>query len=98
MGTDTPSGIVAMAGPAVRFTCCWAVATPTPMRRTAAPLAAAFKIAFRCWSLIPFSSLLSFINHVFTGVDKHHHHHSPGKRVVGCDFTLVVGVPHERKP
>src|ERR1700741_4316468 len=46
MGTDVPSGNVALAGPALSFTSCCALASPAPSRRTAAPRIAALRIAF----------------------------------------------------
>jgi hypothetical protein len=44
IGTAVPSGIVAVAGPAVRFTVCWAADTPTPRRRIHTAMTAVFKV------------------------------------------------------
>src|SRR5437016_2367763 len=46
MGTTEPSGRVALAGPAVRLTCCWPKATAAANGRMQTTRSAAFKIAF----------------------------------------------------
>src|SRR5215469_14778345 len=101
MGTVVPSGSVVVVGATVRLTCCWPKAAAAPKRKRAATTNVAFSVAFKVWIRIEFLvvigifELQGLINYKFTGIHQHHHQHSSGEDVVGGNFALVVGVPHE---
>src|SRR5437879_4403092 len=100
MCTTVPSGMVMSAGPAVKLTCCWPQATTPPNRRIPPTRTAAFnvslKLLVRMGSLVVLVSV-GLVDHKFPGINQHHHQHSAGENIVGGDFALVVGVPHERE-
>src|SRR5215469_11201548 len=52
MGTVLPSGMVAVAAPAVTLTTCWPKPVAAAMRRNALPRTAAFSVVFDLESLI----------------------------------------------
>src|SRR5882762_10167039 len=106
MGTVAPSGVIRLAGAAVRVTL-WATARLAPRRRTVVARIAVFRLVLRKLNRIAAllvvsvfriemgSKLVGFIDHKLPGVHQHHHHHSAGEDVVGGNFALVVRVPHE---
>jgi hypothetical protein len=47
IGTIEPSGMVAVVGPAVKLTCCWARRAVAPRRRIVTAHTAVFRVAFR---------------------------------------------------
>jgi len=94
MGMLDPSGIGALAGAAVRLTCCWATAPPASRSaETASPdlIRADLKILDRMGLLLV---LFRFVDHEFARIDEHHHEHPARKYVVGGDLALIVRVPH----
>src|SRR5579871_4382767 len=52
MGITVPSGMVVVAGPAVRLTCCWPKLIATTQRRNTLTRAAAFRVVFAVESFI----------------------------------------------
>src|SRR6267142_4157516 len=108
MGTVAPSGVIRLAGAAVRVTL-WATARLAPRRRTVVARIAVFRLVLRKLNRIAAllvvsvfriemgSKLVGFIDHKLPGVHQHHHHHSAGEDVVGGNLAFVVGVPHEGK-
>src|SRR5215470_439745 len=94
--------MVTLAGPAVKFTCCWPKVTTAPKRRRPITRVAAFRIALILWVLIAFLvvswfPLQCFVNRKFPGIHQHHHQHAAGENIVGGNLALVVRVPHESK-
>src|SRR5882762_1863854 len=100
MCTTVPSGMVMLAGPAVRLTTCWPQPRTPPKRRIPPTRTAAFnvslKLLVRMGSLVVFVSV-GLVDHKFPGINQHHHQHSAGENIVGGDLALVVRVPHKRK-
>src|SRR6202035_2788647 len=93
--------MVAVVGIAVRLMVCWPNATTAAKGRIATARSAAFKIALKLFIrivsfLVVVSVSVRFVDYKFPGINQHHHQHSAGENVVGGDFALVVGVPHER--
>src|SRR6267378_5367045 len=87
-----------MAGPAVRLTV-WPKAATAANGRIQSARSAAFKITFILFVRILFFLVASvgLVYDEFPRINQHHHEHSAGENIVGGDFALVVGVPHEGK-